>query len=141
MKRSVVAAVMLATSSAFADIVLTNQVVTTTTRPVMTMVTNTMTVTNVKAVWSNFSVNYAPPAYTSCFYSVTYHLQDLKTKREIPGSRATVRLTEMQVADFAASKSIDFPQLGRGIGGLLNEYLKTLFTQPPPARTRTVEEQ
>ena len=141
MKRSVLAAVMLATGSAFADIVLTNQVVTTTTRSVMTVVTNTMTVTNVKAVWSNFSVNYAPPAYTSCFYSVTYHLQDLKTKREIPGSRATVRLTEKQVADFAASKSIDFPQLGLGIGGLLNEYLKTLFSQPPPTRTRTVEEQ
>jgi hypothetical protein len=132
---------MLATTAANADIVLTNQVVTTTTRPVMTVVTNTMTVTNVKAVWSNFSVNYAPPAYTSCFYSVTYHLQDLKTKREIPGSRATVRLTETQVAVFAASKGIDFSQMGLGIGGLLNEYLKTLFAQPPPARTRTVEEQ
>ena len=141
MKRSVLVAVMLATSSTFADIVLTNQVVTTTTRPVMTVVTNTMTVTNVKAVWSNFSVSYAPPAYTACFYSVTYHLQELKTKREIPGSRVTVRMTEKQVADFAVSKGIDFPQMGLGIGGLLNEYLKTQFAQPPPARTRTIEEQ
>jgi len=31
--------------------------------------------------------------------------------------------------------------MGLGIGGLLNEYLKTLFAQPPPVRTRTVEEQ
>jgi len=130
MKRSVLVAIMLATSSVFADIVLTNQVVTTTTRPVMTVVTNTMTVTNVKAVWSNFSINYTPPAYTSCFYSVTYHLQDLKTKREIPGSRTNVQLTEKQVYDFAATKGVDFNQMGQGIGYLLNEYLKTLFAQP-----------
>lgn len=134
MKRSVIAALMLASVSAMADITLTNQVVTTVTRPVTTVVTNTMTVTNVKAVWSNFSINYMPPAYTSCFYSVTYHLQDLKTKREVVGSRVTVRLTEKQVVDFAASLGVNFNEMGMGIGGLLNAYLTTLFAPaaPPP---------
>ena len=141
MKKLLMIAAIALSMSAKADIVLTNQVVTTVTRPVTTVVTNTMTVTNVKAVWTQFSINYAPPTYTSCFFSVTYHLQDLKTKRMVPNSLATVRLTEKQVVDFATAKGFNFGQLGQRIGGLLNEYLKTLFTQPPPARTRTIEEQ
>lgn len=131
-KSALTLALLLACMSAQADIVITNQVVTTVVRPVTTVVTNTITVTNVKAVWSSFSINYIQPAYTSCFYSVTYHLQDLRTNREIPNTRATVKLTEKQVLDFATSLGVNFNQMGMGIGGLLNAYLTTLFTPPAP---------
>lgn len=128
MKKLLALSILLACTPVKADITLTNQVVTTITRPVMTVVTNTMTVTNVKAVWSNFSITYMPPVYTSCFYSVVYHLQDLKTKREVPNSRVIVRLTEKQVSDFATSLGVDFNQMGMGIGGLINAYLETQFS-------------
>lgn len=91
-----------------------------------TMTTNLITAQNVKIVWTAFSINYMPPAYTSCVYTVQYVMQDGATKREIPRTRNIVRLTEAQVTAFALTKGVDFNQMGQGIGFLLNEYLKTL---------------
>jgi len=62
-------------------------------------------------------------------YMVSYVVRDMTTGREIPGSRGTRRMTEAEVTAFAQSKGVDFGGFGQGIGFLLNEFLKTMFTK------------
>jgi len=140
--KKLVAAITIALSlQAKADLVVTNLNTFTVTSPqvVTTVTTNTMTVKDVKIVWTSFTISYAPPAYTQAVYTVSYILQDLKTRREIPRSRGVKRMDEREVASFATAKGADFPRLGQGIGSLVNEYLKTLFAQPSPVRERPSE--
>ena len=111
--------------SAKADVVLSNATVQTQ----VVIATNTMTVANAKVIWTGFAINYVPPAYTQAVYLVNYVVRDMTTGREIPGSRGTRRMTEAEVSAFAQSKGVDFSGFGQGIGYLLNEYLKTVFTK------------
>lgn len=97
---------------------------------VTSVVTNKMAVKDVKIVWTSFTISYAPPAYTQATYVVSFILKDNKTGREIPNSRGIQKMSEKEVFMFAATKGVDFTQMGQGIGYLLNEYLKTLFAQP-----------
>jgi hypothetical protein len=78
-----------------------------------------------KMVWTSFSIDYMPPSYTQAIYRVTYMFQDPVTKTEIPLTRKTESLTESQVSEFATAKNVDFSEMGRGIGFLLNAYLKS----------------
>lgn len=96
------------------------------------VVSSVITVTNAvaipagaKMVWTSFSIDYTPPAYTQAIYRLTYMFQDPVTKMEIPQTRKTEILTELQASEFASAKNVDFSELGRGIGFLLNAYLKS----------------
>jgi hypothetical protein len=145
MKKLLFTFALLAGMNAGADIVLSNltEVVTVERKVVTVTKTNALPVATAKAVWTGFSINYLPPAYTQAVYTVSYMLQDVRTKREVPNSRGVARVSEGEVAALATSKGMDFPKLAQGVGALLDEYLKTIFSprQPPPARTRTIEEQ
>jgi hypothetical protein len=119
---------LIAVSAAMAgkaDIVVSNATVQTQ----VVVATNTMTVANAKVIWTGFAINYVPPAYTQAVYLVNYVVRDMTTGREVPGSRGTRRMTGAEVAAFAQSKGVDFGGIGQGIGYLLNEYLKTVFTK------------
>ena len=131
MKKLLMTALAALSLSAKADIVVTNLNTFTATVPqvVTTVSTNTMDVKDVKIAWTSFMICYAPPAYTQATYSVTYVLQDLATRREIPGSRGMRRMTEAEVTAFAQSRGFDFGGFGQGIGYLLNEYLRTLLAK------------
>ena len=123
--KKLIMSMLLIGLSAKADVVLSNATVQTQ----VVVATNTMTVANAKVIWTGFAINYMPPAYTQAVYLVNYVVRDMATGREIPGSRGTRRMTEAKVAAFAKSKGVDFNGFGQGIGYLLNEYLKTVFTK------------
>ncbi|MEI6297182.1 MAG: hypothetical protein WCO84_06120 [bacterium] len=123
--KKLIMSMLLIGLSAKADVVLSNATVQTQ----VVVATNTMTVANAKVIWTGFAINYMPPAYTQAVYLVNYVVRDMTTGREIPGSRGTRRMTEAEVAAFAQSKGVDFSGIGQGIGYLLNEYLKTVFTK------------
>jgi len=130
MKKLIAASVIGLALVTAADIVLdTSTTISTAIRkPVTTIttVTNSIAVpVGSKMVWTQFSITYAPPAFTQAVYTVSYMIQDPVTKREIMGTRKMERMTEKEVIDFAATKGVDFTQMGQGIGYLLNEYLKT----------------
>jgi len=141
MKKLLFTLVLLAGMNASADIILSNltEVVTVERKVITVTKTNALPVATAKAVWTGFSINYLPPAYTQAVYTVSYMLQDVKTKREVPNSRGVARVMEGEVLTFATAKGLDFQKLGRGIGTLLDEYLKTIFSPPQPARTRDPE--
>jgi hypothetical protein len=120
-----------------ADIVVTapSTVTTVVTKPVTAITTETNSIAipvGAKVVWTQFSISYTPPAFTQAVYSVSYMIQDPVTKREIMGTRKSERLTEKQVAEFAAAKGIDFGQAGLGISALINEWLKTKTSPVTP---------
>ena len=125
MKKLLMSLIVVSALSAKADVVLSNATVQTQ----VVIATNTMTVANAKVIWTGFAINYMPPAYTQAVYLVNYMVRDMTTGREIPGSRGTRRMTEAEVSAFAQSKGVDFNGFGQGIGYLLNEYLKTVFTK------------
>ena len=125
MKKLLMSLVFVSALSAKADVVLSNATVQTQ----VVIATNTMTVANAKVIWTGFAINYMPPAYTQAVYLVNYMVRDMTTGREIPGSRGTRRMTEAEVTAFAQSKGVDFGGFGQGIGYLLNEYLKTVFSK------------
>jgi hypothetical protein len=125
MKKLLMSLIVVSALSAKADVVLSNATVQTQ----VVIATNTMTVANAKVIWTGFAINYMPPAYTQAVYLVNYMVRDMTTGREIPGSRGTRRMTESEVSAFAQSKGVDFNGFGQGIGYLLNEYLKTVFTK------------
>ena len=123
--KKLIMSMLLIGLSAKADVVLSNATIQTQ----VVIATNTMTVANAKVIWTGFAINYMPPAYTQAVYLVNYMVRDMTKGREIPGSRGTRRMTEAEVAAFAQSKGVDFGGIGQGIGYLLNEYLKTVFTK------------
>ena len=125
MKKLLMSLIVVSALSAKADVVLSNATIQTQ----VVIATNTMTVANAKVIWTGFAINYMPPAYTQAVYLVNYMVRDMTTGREIPGSRGTRRMTEAEVSAFAQSKGVDFNGFGQGIGYLLNEYLKTVFTK------------
>ena len=130
MKKLVAIAALAVACMVSADVVVDKATAVTSTiqRPVTTMTNETKTVTvpaGAKIVWTAFSIVYQPPAHTQAVYTVSYMVVDPKTKREIPGTRAFAKMTEAEVVAFAATKGVDFTQMGGGIGMLLNEYLKT----------------
>jgi hypothetical protein len=125
MKKLLMSLIVVSALSAKADVVLSNATVQTQ----VVIATNTMTVANAKVIWTGFAINYMPPAYTQAVYLVNYMVRDMTTGREIPGSRGTRRMTEAAVTAFAQSKGVDFNGFGQGIGYLLNEYLKTVFSK------------
>ena len=125
MKKLLMGLMVVCAMSAKADVVLSNATVQTQ----VVVATNTMTVANAKVIWTGFAINYVPPAYTQAVYLVNYVVKDMTTGREILGSRGTRRMTEAEVTAFAQSKGVDFGGFGQGIGYLLNEYLKTVFTK------------
>jgi hypothetical protein len=125
MKKLLMSLIVVSALSAKADVVLSNATVQTQ----VVIATNTMTVASAKVIWTGFAINYMPPAYTQAVYLVNYMVRDMTTGREIPGSRGTRRMTESEVSAFAQSKGVDFNGFGQGIGYLLNEYLKTVFTK------------
>jgi len=129
MKTLILALVAAAALGASADIIVTNLSTISVSAPQTVTTTRLIPVKDVKVVWTTFVISYAPPAYTQATYSVTYVLHDLKTKKEIPGSRGTRKMTEAEVVAFATTKGIDFTGFGQGIGYLLNEYLKTLLAK------------
>lgn len=124
-------AVSLSAAIAHADVVLPDMNITfTNTQIKATVVTNTVTARDINVVWTSLSITYTPPAYTQAVYTVAYHLQDLRTRQEIPRSRGFLRMSESDVAALAAATDIDFAQLAGNIGLLINERLKSLFAQP-----------
>jgi hypothetical protein len=134
MKKLVAVAALAVACMVSADVVVdkATDVTTTFQRPVTTMTNETKTVTvpaGAKVVWTAFSIVYQPPAFTQAVYSVSYMIVDPKTKREIMGTRNIAKMTEAEVGAFAATKGVDFTQMGGGIGMLLNEYLKTKLTK------------
>ena len=129
MKTLILALVAAAALGASADIIVTNLSTISVSAPQTVTTTRLIPVKDVKVAWTTFVISYAPPAYTQATYSVTYVLQDLTTKKEIPGSRGTRKMTEAEVVAFATTKGIDFTGFGQGIGYLLNEYLKTLLAK------------
>ena len=125
MKKLLMGLIVVSALSAKADVVLSNATVQTQ----VVIATNTMTVANAKVIWTGFAINYIPPAYTQAVYLVNYVVKDMTTGREILGSRGTRRMTETEVTAFAQSKGVDFNGFGQGIGYLLNEYLKSVFSK------------
>lgn len=130
MKNLVLALGLAISLSAVADVVLdkASDITTVITRPVMSTVSQTNTVSvpvGAKVVWTQFSISYEAPAFTQAVYTVVYMIQDPTTEREIPRSRTVKRMTEKEVSAFALTKGVDFTQMGQGVGYLLNEYLKT----------------
>ena len=129
MKKLLFAIIIALSLQAKADIIVTNLSTISVSAPQTVTTTRLIPVKDVKVVWTTFVISYAPPAYTQATYSVTYVLQDLTTKKEIPGSRGTRKMSESEVVAFATTKGIDFTGFGQGIGYLLNEYLKTLLAK------------
>lgn len=122
MKKLMITMLMFAMASQ-ADVTLQNATI----KTQVVISTNTTTVAAAKVIWTGFSINYVPPAYTQAVYTVTYVVRDMATGRDILGSRATRVMKESEVVAFAATKGLNFGEFGQGIGYLLNEYLKTLF--------------
>jgi hypothetical protein len=110
----------LLSTVAMADVVVSNITVTTT---VPMIVTNTTQIANAKLVWTSFMINYLPPAYTNAVYTISYFAQDPVTKKEIPSTRQTKRMTEKEVVTFAASLGVNFGDAAGGISGLINAWL------------------
>jgi hypothetical protein len=133
MKKLVTLAMLSVACLVTADVVVdkATEITTTIQRPVTTMTSETKKVAlpaGAKVVWTQFTIAYTPPAFTQAVYSVSYVIQDPVTKREITGTRNVAKMTEAEVVAFAATKGVDFTQMGGGIGMLLNEYLKTKVT-------------
>jgi len=117
--------------SARADIVVSNltEVVKTEKKTVVVSetTTNKLAFASAKAVWVQFATTYAPPKYEVPTYSVTSFLQDIKTKMEIPKTRATDILTMEQVTELAKENGIPFDQVAGAIGVLINKHLEKKY--------------
>ena len=121
--KKLVMSVLLLTMAAKADITVSNVTVQTQ----VVVATNVLTVSSAKVIWTGFAINYMPPAYTQAVYVVSFVVKDMATGKEVFGSRGTRRMTEAEVAAFAQSRGVEFGGIGRGIGYLLDEYLKYVF--------------
>jgi hypothetical protein len=131
MKRIVMMMAICSVVTAQADVTLSGKVETKVVRPITAVTTNTVSYENVKAVYTSFSANWAPAYSNACWYTLTYHLQDLKTKQMIPGTQVTDRLTPK---DLMAKLGIDVTAAGAGIGQMIDAYLESKFKKVAPVQ-------
>lgn len=125
MKRLATLTLLLAFSSAFADVTPTTITVTTP-QVVTTVTTNTVTFTNA-VVGSSVTITF-PPDATQAVYTVTCALYDKTTKREIPRTRKFGYLKQAEVMKLSSDAGVDFQALSAGIEGFINEYRKSVFS-------------
>jgi hypothetical protein len=118
----IIAAIMAAAcGSALADITVTNAALNI---QVVTVSTNTVVVKNAKAIWTGFSIQYFAPDYKRFAVTFSSFWKDLDTGIEIPNTRKTEYIKDVDFAKTLAAMGMDLNALATGITPMMDKYME-----------------